>query len=91
MNLTERIRTLGIVPVVRLDRAEDAPGLAKALCEGGLPCAEVTFRDGSGGRGDPPDEGSVPGSSDRSRNRSFHRAGEPGSARRGRVYCESRV
>ena len=44
MNLTERIRTLGIVPVVRLDRAEDGPGLAKALCEGGLPCAEVTFR-----------------------------------------------
>lgn len=44
MNLTERICTLGIVPVVRLDRAEDAPGLAKVLCEGGLPCAEVTFR-----------------------------------------------
>ena len=44
MNLTERIRTLGIVPVVRLDRAERGSGLAKALCEGGLPCAEVTFR-----------------------------------------------
>lgn len=38
------IKKMGIVPVVKLDRAEDAEPLAKALCEGGLPCAEVTFR-----------------------------------------------
>lgn len=40
----EQITELGVVPVVVLKRAEDAEPLAKALCEGGLPCAEVTFR-----------------------------------------------
>ncbi len=34
----------GIVPVVVLNDAKDARPLAKALCEGGLACAEVTFR-----------------------------------------------
>ena len=40
----EKISKIGIVPVVKIDRAEDALPLAKALCAGGLPCAEVTFR-----------------------------------------------
>lgn len=40
----EQIQALGIVPVVVLDDAKDARPLAKALCDGGLPCAEVTFR-----------------------------------------------
>lgn len=40
----EQIGKIGIVPVVKIDRAEDALPLAKALCAGGLPCAEVTFR-----------------------------------------------
>ena len=40
----EEISKIGIVPVIALDRAEDAAPLAKALCDGGLPCAEVTFR-----------------------------------------------
>lgn len=40
----EQIQALGIVPVVVLDDAKDAKPLAKALCDGGLPCAEVTFR-----------------------------------------------
>ncbi len=35
---------LGIIPVVVLNDAKDAAPLAKALCEGGLPVAEVTFR-----------------------------------------------
>ena len=43
----EQIRKIGIVPVVKIDRAEDALPLAKALCAGGLPCAEVTFRTGA--------------------------------------------
>lgn len=43
-SVLENIRKMGIVPVVKLDRVEDAEPLAKALCEGGLPCAEVTFR-----------------------------------------------
>lgn len=38
------IETLGIVPVVVIDGAQDAVPLAQALCRGGLPCAEVTFR-----------------------------------------------
>lgn len=43
-SIFEEIRELGIVPVVVLDDAKDAEPLGKALCEGGLPCAEVTFR-----------------------------------------------
>ena len=45
MNKTlEAIQKIGIVPVVVLNDAKDARPLAKALCEGGLPCAEVTYR-----------------------------------------------
>lgn len=33
-----------LVPVVKLDRVEDAKPLGEALCAGGLPVAEVTFR-----------------------------------------------
>lgn len=33
-----------IVPVVKLERPDDALPLAKALCTGGLPVAEITFR-----------------------------------------------
>lgn len=40
----EQFSKLKVVPVVVLNDAKDAEGLAKALCEGGLPCAEVTFR-----------------------------------------------
>ncbi len=40
----EKLSKIGIVPVVKIDRVEDAAPLAKALCAGGLPCAEVTFR-----------------------------------------------
>mgnify|MGYP000949115027 CR=1 FL=1 len=42
--LIKQLEEIGIVPVVKIDRAEDAVRLAEALCEGGLPCAEVTFR-----------------------------------------------
>ena len=40
----EQFRKIGIIPVVVLDDAKDAKALAGALMEGGLPCAEVTFR-----------------------------------------------
>ena len=40
----EQIREIGIVPVVVLDDAKDAKALGQALVDGGLPCAEVTFR-----------------------------------------------
>lgn len=42
--ILEQIQKIGIVPVVVLEDAKDAEPLAKALVEGGLPCAEVTFR-----------------------------------------------
>lgn len=43
-NVAEQIQNMIIVPVVVLNDAKDAAPLAKALVEGGLPCAEVTFR-----------------------------------------------
>ena len=42
--ISKKIQEIGVVPVVVLNDAKDAKPLAKALCEGGLPCAEVTFR-----------------------------------------------
>ena len=43
-SLIEQIAEKKIVPVVKLDRAEDAKPMGEALCAGGLPVAEVTFR-----------------------------------------------
>ena len=43
-DLAERFHEVGVVPVVVLEDAKDAVPLAQALVEGGLPCAEVTFR-----------------------------------------------
>lgn len=40
----EEFSKIGIIPVIALDHVEDAKPLAKALIDGGLPCAEVTFR-----------------------------------------------
>lgn len=43
--LNEAIAKIGVVPVIKLNNPErDSAPLAKALCEGGLPVAEVTFR-----------------------------------------------
>ena len=43
-NIINELKLYGIVPVVKIERIEDALPLAKALCAGGLPLAEVTFR-----------------------------------------------
>ena len=40
----EKLRSCGAVPVIVLENADDAVPVARALAEGGLPCAEVTFR-----------------------------------------------
>lgn len=40
----EQFGKLGIIPVVKIDNVKDAEPLAQALCDGGLPVAEVTFR-----------------------------------------------
>ena len=42
--MAERFQKLGVVPVVVLENEKDAVPLAEALVQGGLPCAEVTFR-----------------------------------------------
>lgn len=45
MNLIlEQIGKIGIIPVVVLNNVKDSVPLANALINGGLPCAEVTFR-----------------------------------------------
>ena len=43
-DVIKQLSLIGIVPVIKIDDAKDAAPLAKALIEGGLPCAEVTFR-----------------------------------------------
>ena len=43
--MNERISRIGVVPVIKLNHPErDAAELGKALCAGGVPVAEVTFR-----------------------------------------------
>ncbi len=43
--MNTKISNIGVVPVIKLNNPErDATPLAKALCEGGVPVAEVTFR-----------------------------------------------
>ena len=40
----QRIAEAKLLPVIKLDRVEDAVPLAEALTEGGLPVMEITFR-----------------------------------------------
>lgn len=42
--LYDAIGKAGVIPVIKLERVEDAVPLARALLEGGIPVAEVTFR-----------------------------------------------
>lgn len=44
MTIEKQFENFGVVPVVVVNDVKDALPLAKALCEGGLSCAEVTFR-----------------------------------------------
>ncbi len=45
MSINKKIEEIGVVPVIKLNNPErDAAPLAKALCAGGVPVAEVTFR-----------------------------------------------
>ncbi len=44
-DINQKISEIGVVPVIKLNNPErDAANLAKALCKGGVPVAEVTFR-----------------------------------------------
>jgi len=42
--ILERLGQIGIIPVVKIERASDAVSLGKALLAGDLPVAEITFR-----------------------------------------------
>ena len=42
--LFKTFHDIGLVPVVKIDDASKAEKPAKAMIDGGIPCAEVTFR-----------------------------------------------
>ena len=42
--IVKQLGEIGLVPVLSIDDPEKAVALGKALIEGGLPCAEITFR-----------------------------------------------
>ena len=44
MEVIDRLKGFGVVPVVAIKNAQDSVPLAESLIEGGLPCAEITFR-----------------------------------------------
>ena len=44
MNIIETLKSAGIIPVIVIEKEEQAVPLAKALVKGGLPVLEVTFR-----------------------------------------------
>ncbi len=44
MDIFEKLSLIGLVPVIKIENAEDAVPLCRALKEGGLPVAEITFR-----------------------------------------------
>jgi len=50
-DMNTMIRSIGVVPVIKLDTPEQAVPLAQALIAGGLPLAEVTFRTAAGEEG----------------------------------------
>ncbi len=44
-SINKRVSDIGVVPVIKLNNPlKDAAPLAKALCAGGVPVAEITFR-----------------------------------------------
>ena len=46
-NIMNELYSIGLIPVIKIENAEDAVPLAKALIDGGLPAAEITFRTAS--------------------------------------------
>ena len=42
--ILKQIGDLGIVPVIKIEDVDKAQPLAEAMCAGGLPLAEITFR-----------------------------------------------
>lgn len=44
VNIAEELRKIRVIPVIKMETADDAEALADALVGGGLPAAEITFR-----------------------------------------------
>ncbi len=44
MEMIQKLSLAGLVPVIKVENVEDAVPLCKALSDGGLPVAEITFR-----------------------------------------------
>ncbi len=44
MDILKKIGNYGVIPVVKIEKADQALPLAKALCDGELEAAEITFR-----------------------------------------------
>ncbi|ELB2748798.1 bifunctional 4-hydroxy-2-oxoglutarate aldolase/2-dehydro-3-deoxy-phosphogluconate aldolase [Vibrio alginolyticus] len=42
--LNEQLANLKVIPVIAINKAEDAIPLGRTLVENGMPCAEITFR-----------------------------------------------
>lgn len=46
-NINSELYSIGLIPVIKIENPDDAVPLAKALIDGGLPAAEITFRTAS--------------------------------------------
>ena len=44
MSMISELYSIGLIPVIKIENPDDAVPLAKALIDGGLPAAEITFR-----------------------------------------------
>jgi 2-dehydro-3-deoxyphosphogluconate aldolase/(4S)-4-hydroxy-2-oxoglutarate aldolase len=42
--LNEQLASLKVIPVIAINKVEDAIPLGRTLVENGMPCAEITFR-----------------------------------------------
>ena len=101
LSVVDRLRALRVVPVIVIDDADRAVPLAAALADGGLPCAEVTFRTPAAAEAlrrisrERPDfllgAGTVltPEQADRARDAGAHFAVAPGTNRRVVEHCLS--
>ncbi len=43
-DMIQKLYLIGLIPVIKIENPDDAVPLAKALIDGGLPAAEITFR-----------------------------------------------
>ena len=85
--ITEQLKLARIVPVVVLQDAADAKPLAKALCDGGLPCAEITFRT-EAARSDQNHDPGISTDAGRRRNRAYPCPCRPSDQSRRQIHCK---